>query len=230
MNTLAQPRLNAIDCGREGSLFSNMVLVGLTGGLATGKSTVAKLFQEGGAIIIDADDLARRVVQPGRPAWRDIVRTYGGTVLDADRTLNRRALARIVFSSPRQLRRLNNIVHPRVAREQARLTREAVARNPRAVVIYDAPLLIEASAHKRMDKLIVITTDRDTQIARLKHRNHFSRTEAIRRIRSQMPLSRKKQMAHYTIDGTLPVRRLRGTVKNIHAELRKLAEDHYRAY
>lgn len=204
-------------------LCSAMLLVGLTGGLATGKSTVAGLFRACGAVVLDADVLAREVVQPGKAAWRDIVRTFGKAVLRPDRTLDREALAAIVFSNQAKRRRLNAIVHPRVAREQARLTREIAKKDPKAVVIYDVPLLFEAGVHRRMDRVIVVTADQRTQIARLLRRNHLSRAEALRRIRSQMPLPDKVKLADYVLDGTLPLSELRRHVKAVYAELRRLA-------
>ncbi len=203
-------------------LSSGMPLVGLTGGLVTGKSTVARLFQDCGAVLIDADALARIVVQPGKPAWRDLVRTFGTRVLGPDRTLDRASLARIVFRNRAQLRKLNAIVHPRVAREQARLTRQFRRQDPKAVIIYDAPVLIEAGAHRRMDRLIVVTADQPTQIARLRRRNHLTRAEALRRIRTQLPLAKKRRLADYVIDGTLPRKHLARQVNGIYAELRGL--------
>src|SRR5690348_16672628 len=116
-----------------------MLLIGLTGGVATGKSTVARMFQRCGAELIDADALAREVVQPGKPAWRDIVGRYGRAVLQPDRTLNRHALAEIVFGHARALAALNAIVHPRVARIQRRLVREIAHKDPNAIVVYDVP-------------------------------------------------------------------------------------------
>lgn len=200
-----------------------MLCVGLTGGLATGKTTVARLFEECGALVIDADVLARQVVQPGRAAWRDLVLHYGRGILHPDRTVDRKALARIVFRHPEELLRLNAIVHPRVAREQARLIRELARRHPHGLLIYDAPVLIEAGAHRRMDRLVVVTADRETQISRLRHRNGFSRREALRRIRAQMPLAEKRKLADYVIDGTLPRPKLRNLVKSVYAKLRAQA-------
>lgn len=204
-------------------LFSSMISAGLTGGLATGKSTVARLFRRYGAIVLDADVLARKVVEPGRPAWRDIVEAYGSGVLRKDRRVDRAALARIVFWSRAKLRRLNSIVHPRVAREQARLSREVARINPHAIIIYDAPLLIEAGAHHRMDRIIVVHTDRETQVLRLQRRDHLTRAEAMRRIRAQMPLWQKIKYADYVIDGKHSPRRLRLHVKRIYLELKHLA-------
>jgi dephospho-CoA kinase len=204
-------------------LCSNMLLVGLTGGLATGKSTVAELFRSCGAMVIDADVLARYVVQPKKPAWREIVREYGKGVLKPDQALDRQALAALIFRNPGKLRKLNAIVHPRVAREQIRLTRELARKDPTAVIIYDAPLLIEAGAHRRMDKVIVVSADQKTQIVRLRHRDDFSRLEAIQRIRAQMPLRKKIKFGDYVIDGTQSLRQLRINVRRIYDELRHQA-------
>lgn len=190
-----------------------MVLVGLTGGIATGKSTVARMFRRCGAVVIDADELAREVVQPGKPAWRAIVKAFGRTVLKPDGTLNRHALGHIAFGNRTNLRRLERIVHPRVAREQARLTRQAARRNPEAVVIYDVPLLFETGIDKRVDKIIVVTADRKTQVARLKTRNGLTRAEAVRRIRSQMPLMKKVRQADFVLRGTLKPAPLRQAVR-----------------
>ena len=200
-----------------------MILVGLTGGLATGKSAVASLFQDCGAVVLDADVLARQLVEPGKPAWRDIVRAFGKQVLSADRSLDRHTLAKIIFRNRAKLKKLNAIVHPRVAREQIRLTREIARKDPAAVILYDAPVLIEAGAHARMDKIIVVTADRETQIKRLRNRNHLSRTEALHRIQSQMPLAKKIKLADYVIDGTLSFEQTKNEVQRIYAELQQLA-------
>ena len=200
-----------------------MILIGLTGGVATWKSTVAQMFKQCGAIIIDADELARKVVQPDKPAWRDIVRIFGKEVLSPDRTINRQALGSIVFKSPAKRRQLERIVHPRVAREQQRLTKEAARKDPNAVVLYDVPLLFEAGIDKRVQKIIVVTADQQTQIARLKKRNDLSRAEALRRIRSQMPLSKKIREADMVIDGTLPRAVGRKRVHDVFTVLSQLA-------
>ena len=200
-----------------------MIVVGLTGGLATGKSSVARLFQDCGAIVIDADVLAREAVEPGRPAWRDIVRIFGRKVLQPDRALDRRTLGRIVFGNRAKMKQLNAIVHPRVAREQNRLTREIASKELDAVIIYDAPVLIEAGAHNRMNKIIVVAADQATQIKRLCNRSHFSRAEALRRIRSQLPLAQKIKLADYVIDGTLSFEQTKNEVQRIYAQLEQLA-------
>lgn len=200
-----------------------MILVGLTGGVATGKSTVAAMFKRCGAVVIDADELARDAVAPGKPAWRDIVTIFGGKVLNPDRTINRHALGAIVFRSPAKRRRLEQIIHPRVAREQQRLTKRAARKDPHAVVIYDVPLLFEAGIDKRVDAIIVVTADQKTQIARLKKRNGLSRAEALRRIKSQMPLSKKIGQADYVMDGTMKKPLLSKVAGSTFLQLHRLA-------
>jgi dephospho-CoA kinase len=200
-----------------------MILVGLTGGIATGKTTVANMFMRCGAVVIDADALAREVVRPGKPAWREIVKTFGRNVLNPDRTINRQTLGHVVFRSRVKLRLLERIIHPRVARLQAHLTRQAARKTPHAVVIYDVPLLFEAGIDKRFDKTIVVTADRKKQIARLRTRNGLTRAAALQRIRSQMPLSKKAQKADYRLDGTLSKSVLRRNVRQLYSTLRTLA-------
>lgn len=197
-----------------------MLLVGVTGGVATGKSTVAQMFKLCGAVVINADQLARDMVHPDRPAWRAIVRSFGKEVLNPDRTIDRHALGAIVFHDKGKLRRLERIIHPRVAREQARLAKHAARQDPRAVVVYDVPLLFEAGIDKRVDKIIVVIADQETQIARLKKRNGLSRSQALRRIRSQMSLAQKIRRADIVIDGTRSRALLRAQVRRLYRSLR----------
>ncbi|MCP9471962.1 MAG: dephospho-CoA kinase [Nitrospira sp.] len=204
-------------------MLTDMVLVGLTGGVATGKSTVASMFKRCGAVVIDADALARSVVEPGKPAWREIVKSFGKTVLNPDRTINRRVLGGIVFRDPEQLRRLERIVHPRVSRAQRRLVRSAFARDPRAVVVYDVPLLFEAGIERTVDHIIVVSADRDIQIARLQNRDGLSRADAIRRIKSQMPLAKKRRLADFVLDGTMSKHALFRRVKTLFQRFRTAA-------
>ena len=177
------------------------------------------MFQECGAEVIDADQLARTVVQPKRAAWKDLVATFGKDILHDDQTLNRQALAARVFGNPKKLKILNHIVHPRVAREQANLTKSIAKQHPDAVIIYDAALLLEAKAHRRMDRVIVVTADQRTQISRACGRDRMSQREALARIRGQLPMRAKKKMADYLIDGTLPLGELRGKVHSLYGDL-----------
>ena len=195
-----------------------MIVVGITGGLASGKTTVAGLFQECGAFVIQADQLARIVVAPGKTAWKEIVKTFGARVLQADRTLDRIALANMVFHHPRKLTVLNRIVHPRVAREQVRQTNVIARQHPNAVIIYDAALLIEARAHERMDRIIVVTANQPIQIQRARQRDGLTRKEALARIRAQLPLRTKRRFADYVLNGTSPIARLRPQVRRLYRE------------
>ena len=200
-----------------------MILVGLTGGVATGKSTVARMFKRCGAVVIDADRLAHEVVTPSKPAWHAIVNTFGNEILNTDRSINRHALGSVVFRDKAKLRHLEQIIHPRVAREQVRLTKQAARENPKAVVIYDVPLLFEAGIDKRVDKAIVVTVDQATQIARLKKRNGLTESEARRRVKSQLPLAKKTARADYVLDGTLQRPALQKLVRQLFLALRAIA-------
>ena len=201
-----------------------MLLVGLTGGLASGKTTVAQMFESYGARVIDADILTREIVQRGKPAWKAIVKTFGKSILTSANTINREALAKIVFQNSTKLKKLTDIIYPEVAREQARLTRQSKRTNPQAVIIYDAAMLIEAGAHRRMDQIIVVKADRATQIARASRRGGLTKAEALRRLRHQLPLREKIRYADHVIDGTLPLNRLRRLVRNLSCRFHEQAQ------
>lgn len=199
------------------------MVVGLTGGIATGKSTVARLFVGCGARLVDADVLAREAIAPGRSAYDAIIAIFGRGIRGADGTVDRERLGKLVFGDPAQLARLNAIVHPHVVHEQERLCREIAKKDPEAIVIYDAALLIETGAHTRKNRVIVVTADEHTQLQRLMTRNGLSESEASQRIHAQMPLADKVKLADYVIDGTLPLDQLKLEVKRIYEELRKPA-------
>jgi len=203
-----------------------MVIVGLTGGLGSGKTTIAGLFQDCGAQIIDADELAREVVKPNKPAWKEIKQKFGNAVFHSNKMLHREALARIVFHDPSQLKILQQIIHPRIAQEQA-IRAKAIAKTcPQAVIIYDAALLIEAGAHKRMDHVIVVKADRAIQIARVCKRDGLTKSEVLRRLRQQMPFREKMAYADTIIDGTWPRSKLRPVVKSLYRIYQNEARQH----
>ncbi|MGB0909764.1 MAG: dephospho-CoA kinase [Nitrospirales bacterium] len=201
-------------------LCCSMLIVGLTGGLASGKSTIAQLFQQHGANVLDADCLTREVVKPRRAAWKDIVQAFGQGILTDHQTVNRAALAKIVFKNPSKLKQLTDILHPRVASEQARLARIITQKHPDAVIIYDAAMLIESGAYKRMDQVILIKAKRETQLQRASKRNGMTKAEAIRRIRQQMPLREKLPYADHVIDGELPLQQLHPVVGELYNTFR----------
>jgi dephospho-CoA kinase len=177
-----------------------MLKVGLTGSIAVGKSFVIAVLQELGCVVFDADKIAHSVMEPQQPAYEDIVREFGGGVLSADGTIDRAKLGAIVFADTQRRQRLNEIVHPRVIEKQNHLLAEAEAANPNGTAIIDAALMIESGGYKRFDKLIVVFCDRETQVARLMHRNKISRAEAEKRIAAQMPSEEKRKYADYEID------------------------------
>ena len=178
------------------------LLVGLTGGIATGKSTVSALLRQLGCEIIDADLLAREVVEPGQPAWTTIVAEFGQDVLTGDGTLDRKKLGAIVFADPERRRRLEAITHPAIReRFQARLD-ELAEHGFTGIVVFDAAVMIESGNYKNMDRLVVVVTDEPTQMARLRGRDGTDDAEGRRKIASQMPLAEKAKLADYVIDNS----------------------------
>jgi len=178
------------------------LLVGLTGGIATGKSTVSALLRQLGCEIIDADLLAREVVEPGRPAWTTIVAEFGQDVVTGDGALDRKKLGALVFANPERRRRLEAITHPAIReRFQARLD-ELAEHGFTGIVVFDAAVMIESGNYKNMDRLVVVVTDEPTQMARLRGRDGTDDAEGRRKIASQMPLSEKAKLADYVIDNS----------------------------
>ena len=181
-----------------------MLLVGLTGNIASGKSTVAQLLSERGATIIDADVLARRVVERGTSAFDAIVQRWGTSILSPDGHLDRGALRRTVFGNPRELEALNQIVHPEVERLRARLIEEARARGDR-VVICDIPLLFEKKMVDQFERIVLVDAPRPVRLERLVEERGLRETEAMEMIAAQMPAELKRARADFVIenDGTL---------------------------
>ena len=195
------------------------LLVGLTGGIATGKSTVSDMFRSLGAVIIDADLLARQVVEPGEPAYADIVTEFGPDVVQLDRALDRKRLGAIVFADPERRRRLEAITHPRIRERFARRVQELTAQGFEGVVIFDAPVMIESGNYRNMDRLVVVATDEATQRARLHARDRAEEAEVTRRIASQMPLAEKVKLADYVIDNSGERSTTQDQVRRVHAAL-----------
>ncbi len=204
------------------------LLVGLTGGIASGKSTVSRQLAELGCVVIDADVLAREVVAPGGPAWRAIVAAFGRNLLQPDDTLDRARLGALVFTDPDKRRQLEKITHPAIqARRQAMLDALA-ARGFDGLVVQDAALLIEVGGAARVDRLVVVYVDPETQRERLMRRDGLEPAEAERRIGSQMPLAEKVRLAHYVIDNSGSFDETAARVRALHATL--LAEHRARGY
>jgi dephospho-CoA kinase len=177
-----------------------VIVIGLTGGIASGKSTVSRMLKSLGAKIIDADQLARDLVRPGRPAWRDIVHHFGRGILLENGEINRKELGRVVFSDPEARRLLNRLTHPRVKSRTKAILRKLARVDPQAVVVIDAPLLLEAGMDDLVDEIWVVSASPDTQIRRLMARDQLTREEAVQRLEAQMPLAEKIKRAHRVID------------------------------
>ena len=184
-----------------------MKLIGLTGGIASGKSTVASRLVEHGAVLVDADVLAREVVEPGTPGLAEIERVFGSSVISADGSLNRPALGAIVFADADQRDKLNAITHPAIWKRALELFDAAEAADPDVVLVYDVPLLAEAAADRPMefDLVVVVSADVDRRIDRLVDLRGMSRTEAQARVGAQASDAERLKLADVVIDsnGTL---------------------------
>ncbi len=179
--------------------MSRTRVIGLTGGIGSGKSTVAAMLRDLGAEVIDADRVAREVVEPGQPALAEIVARFGAGVLDGEGRLDRKQLGARVFADETARRALNAIVHPRIAAETARRVADANARGV-PLVVYEAALLVENGIHRALDGLIVVSAPEAEQVRRVMARDGLDETEARRRLAAQAPLADKLAAATWVID------------------------------
>jgi dephospho-CoA kinase len=180
------------------------ILVGLTGSIATGKSTVSRMFAHLGARVVDADLLAREVVMPGQPAYVKIVEEFGPGVIQEDGSIDRKALGAIVFADPARRKRLEEITHPAIGARQQRILSVLDEEAFEGVVIWDAALLYESGGAATMDRVVVVSTDAETERQRLMERDGMSDADARARIASQMPVAEKAKLAHHVIDNSGP--------------------------
>lgn len=199
------------------------LLVGLTGGMGSGKTTVAQLFKALGAYTLDADEICRSLVEPEKPAWREVVDLLGKGILRDDHTLDRRKVADIVFKDPEKKKALEAILHPRVMEEEQAIFRDILKSDPRALVIIDAALLIESENYRKVDKVIVIACDEKTQLDRIMAKKTFSREDAQRRLQQQMPLEEKIQFADYVVHNDSELSELKKKVEGLFHQLKQLA-------
>ena len=191
-----------------------MLLVGLTGNIGSGKSTVAQLLSERGATIIDADVLARRAVELGTSAYVAIAERWGTSILGADGTIDRASLRRIVFSEPQELEQLNAIVHPEVERMREALVEQARLRGDR-VVVCDIPLLFEGKMTERFDRIVLVDAPRPVRLERLVRDRGLRETEAMDMIVAQMPAELKRARADFVIDNVGTFTQLDGRVAEV---------------
>lgn len=193
------------------------LVIGLTGSIGTGKSTIANKFRELNIPVIDADVIAREVVEPDTETYRKIVETFGEEILHDDRTLNRKALGSIVFSDEHKRKQLNAIIHPAIRKEMLRQRDEWIEKGKECIVL-DIPLLYESKLTHFVDKVIVVYVDEDVQLQRIVERDQSSKEEAKRRIAAQIPVAEKAKKADAVIDNN-------GTKEDSYAQLKKILLD-----
>jgi len=202
-----------------GSRKSPERIIGLTGGIASGKSTVSALFIELGAAVICADDLARQVVCAGAPSLAEIANTFGDDYLTADGALDRQRMGALVFSDPAARRRLESILHPRIRHAFLDKVKALRTDDPHGIIVYDAPLLLEVGADREVDKVLVMHVERPIQMARLMDRDGLSEVEAAQRIDAQMPPQERLARADEVLDGTASAAMLKSRLAAIMASL-----------
>jgi len=202
-----------------------MLRVGLTGSIATGKSFVSGVLAGLGCRVVDADELARRVVEPGTEGLRAVVEEFGAEVLDDEGRLDRARLGALVFGDARRRERLNAILHPLIIAEQDALLRRWEEEEPRGVGVVDAALMIESGGYRRFDKLVVVHCRPELQLERLMRRNRLSREEAERRIAAQMPQEEKLRYADFSVDTSDSFEQTRARTEEVYKALHELVEE-----
>ncbi|HUT74277.1 MAG TPA: dephospho-CoA kinase [Armatimonadota bacterium] len=180
-----------------------MIVVGLTGGIATGKTTVAQLLRERGAAVVDTDEIAREVTAPGSPALSEIAQAFGPQMLTAQGTLDRKRLGSLVFDDPQARRRLEEITHPRIILEmRRRLEALRRRRRPPALAVAVIPLLYEAGAESEVDVVVAVTAPAEQQVRRVMARDGLTREQAQARVAAQMPVEEKARRAGFVVDAS----------------------------
>lgn len=195
-----------------------MLRVGLTGGIASGKSEVSRRLAERGAVIVDADVLAREAVAPGSEGLAEVVGAFGPEVLTHDGELDRAALGAVVFADPARRETLNGIIHPRVRARAAQIVADAAAADPHAVVVQDIPLLVETGQAGSFDVVVVVDAPDDVQVARLRARNGMSEDEARARMAAQATREERLAAAHHVIANT-------GSLAGLRVQVDRLWDD-----
>jgi len=201
-----------------------MKVFGLTGGIASGKSTVADMFAELGAVVIDADMIARMVVEPGRKAYAEIRKAFGNEILLPDGRLDRRKLRKIVFADSKKRLLLDSLVHPEVMRETAIKLNQA-ENDGASIVIYEAALLVETGLYSGFDGLIVVKCEPEKQVLRIKLRDQVTSEEADNALASQSSTAEKLKLADYVIDNSHSLEYTQRQVKNLWERLQITGED-----
>jgi dephospho-CoA kinase len=200
-----------------------VLVVGLTGGIASGKSTVSGMLARAGAIVMDADIIAREVVEPGQKAWQEIRRVFGDKVLHPDGSVDRKTLGDLIFSNPHLRKQLEHIIHPRVRSAIAQRVARICQNRPDALVIQDVPLLYETGMDSGLAEVIVVYVPGHIQLQRLMQRDGLVRRQALERIAAQLPMEEKRQKATIVIDNSRSLRMTENQVQKVYFELHRRA-------
>jgi dephospho-CoA kinase len=198
-----------------------MLIVGLTGGVASGKSVVSQVWKEEGAYLIDADRIARELVQPRAPAWKALVKAFGKEILQEDGSIHRKKLATRVFSNPVERDLLNRILHPRIKREINRRIKGIGQKGPKAIVVIDAALLVETGYYRDVDKVVVVTSTKKQQIERLRRRDQMDQEMAQGIIDSQISGEERIKVADIIIRNEGFRKKTERKAKEVFEELKK---------
>jgi len=202
------------------------LIIGLTGGIVSGKSTVARMFKDLGAKIVDADKLGHKVILPQGTAYKRIIEVFGQDILQKDQTINREKLGKIVFAKQNLLKKLNKITHPEIIKlikKEINLAKDN-SKEEKKILIIDAALIYETKIDRLMDKIIVVCLDEEEQLKRLIKRNNLSEKEALQKIKSQIPLKEKIEIADYVIDNSNSLDKTKEQAERIWQELIFLAD------
>lgn len=200
-----------------------MLRVGLTGGLASGKSFVGEALASLGCHLLKADDLGHQLLQPGTQVYENVVEAFGPGILDSEGRIVRRALASLVFENPEKLALLNSLVHPAVIEEEERWMQQIAASDPHGIAIVEAAILIETGSYRRFDRIVLAVCSDEQQIARAMKRDGLTREEALARLQRQMPLAEKRKFADFIIDTSGEKEQTLVQVHRLYEELRRLA-------
>jgi dephospho-CoA kinase len=199
-----------------------MLIVGLTGGVASGKSVVSQVWKEEGACLIDADRIARELVQPRTPAWKALVKAFGKEILQKDGSIHRKKLANRVFSNPVERDLLNRILHPRIKREIARRIKRIGQKGPKAIVVIDAALLVETGYYRDVDEVVVVTSTKKQQMERLKRREQMDRETAQGIIDSQISGEERIRVADIIIRNEGSLKEIEKKAKGVLQKLKRM--------
>jgi dephospho-CoA kinase len=203
----------------------NRILLGVTGGVASGKTTVTSMLEQLGAPLIDFDLLSRWVVEPGKPAWKEIVACFGEQVLLEDGTLDRKKLSEVVFRDREERRKLERFIHPRVFEEFIQLVKEVTSKDPNAIIQVDVPLMIEMNLQYLFHKILLVYMSEEMQVERLIKRDRISEEMARNMIRAQLPIEEKRGYADFIVDNSGTPEETRRQVLKIWEKLKEIQRD-----